>query len=165
MKHLCVGAQGVLPKKSGLGEEGTGVRLVPPGTAAGRATHLGPRGSLITSVSFRPNGASLALQREDTPDGPLLTQWPPAPHPTLAGCSIQVLVAVFPASGAGVAPGFLNQQCLLSPVADPPPRSRAPCIHPPCSVPDCGATRCVVLTQAQLPAPSLPCCVTWSLPL
>ena len=84
---------------------------------------------------------------------------------TLAGCSIQVLVAVFPASGAGVAPGFLNQQCLLSPVADPPPRSRAPCIHPPCSLPDCGATRCVVLTQAQLPAPSLPCCVTWSLPL
>ena len=40
---------------------------------------------------------------------------------TPAGCWIQVLAAAFPASGPGAAPGLLNQQYLLSPVADPPP--------------------------------------------
>lgn len=40
---------------------------------------------------------------------------------TLAGCWIQVLVATFPTLGAGAAPGLLTLQCLLSPVADPPP--------------------------------------------
>lgn len=47
---------------------------------------------------------------------------------TLAGCWIQVLVAVFPTLGAG-APGLLTLQCLLSPVADLHRDPGLPCIH------------------------------------
>ena len=83
---------------------------------AGRATHLGPWGSLITSVSFWPDGASLALQREDTPNGPLLTHSGPRPHtpPLLAAPSCRSLGAIVCLSVQALGPPRIPQTSDLS---------------------------------------------------
>lgn len=46
----------------GEGVWGQGWPLLGP--TAGKVTHLDPRGPLVSSVSFRSNGASITLQRD-----------------------------------------------------------------------------------------------------
>lgn len=58
------------PGKHWLEAMGSGSGLAASGAGAARATHLQPRRALISSVSFRSDGASLTLQRRHTV-GPL----------------------------------------------------------------------------------------------